>query len=461
MLPQRQHHQRCETDMHLDADIDGPENPFRHAEFERRADQVLAAYDHLFEVKLGDFRKIVEGVNNTLDAVILPLNVAADYIARISIGDMPKLIQKEYFGDFNAIKNNLNSLITALAQIIEKAQLVSQGDLTVELDKRSENDELMQALDNMVKANASIISEFITAIGNIVLASQQLQAVAGQISEGSTEQASSTEEVSSSMEEMVGNINQNSDNAKQTEQIALRASNDIIEGNKAVAITVEAMKLIAEKIAIVGEIAEKTDLLAINAAIEAARAGEQGKGFAVVAAEVRKLAQRSADAAKEISTLIKDSVEKVADGTRLVDASGKALEEIVQGVKKVSDIVAEIAAASQEQSSGIEQINKAISQMDEVTQQNASLVEEAASASEAMDAQARVMMQQMEFFKIGQGDYEDSNSHAPHPKYRAAADMKSGKAASDRAFRTAAGKPKGAQSASHKTNSKDSEWADF
>jgi methyl-accepting chemotaxis protein len=360
----------------------------------------------------GDFRKIVEGVNQTLDAVIGPLNVAAEYVARISKGDMPDLIQKEYFGDFNGIKNNLNVLIIALNQIIQKAQMVAQGDLTVTLEKRSENDELMQALDKMVKANAQIIGEFVAAIGNIVLASQQLQSVAAQISEGSTEQASSTEEVSSSMEEMVGNINQNSENARQTEQIALRASGDIIEGNKAVSITVEAMKKIAEKIAIVGEIAEKTDLLAINAAIEAARAGEQGKGFAVVAAEVRKLAENSQAAAKEINDVSKSSV-------KIADESGVLLQKIVPDIQRTAVLVQEIAAASLEQNSGANQVNNAVMQLNSITQKNAAAAEEMSSSAEEMANQAEQLKELISFYKTGHEQFMVTNNRERDKKTRA------------------------------------------
>ena len=340
----------------------------------------------------GDFRKVVEGVNNTLDAVIIPLNVAGDYIDRIAKGDMPNVITKEYYGDFNAIKNNLNSLITSLNEIIQKAQLVAKGDLTVSLVKRSEKDELMGALDEMVKANANMIGEAQLTIENIVLASQSLQSVAVQISEGSTEQASSTEEVSSSMEQMVSNITQNTDNARQTEQIALQASKDIIEGNKAVTVTVEAMKKIADKITIIGEIAEKTDLLAINAAIEAARAGEQGKGFAVVAAEVRKLAENSQAAAKEIDELSKSSV-------RIADESGKLLQKIVPDIQKTATLVQEIASASIEQNSGANQVNNAITQLNAVTQRNSAASEEMSSSAEEMASQAEQLRDTISVYK--------------------------------------------------------------
>jgi methyl-accepting chemotaxis protein len=342
----------------------------------------------------GDFRRIVEGVNETLDAVIGPLNVAAEYVSRISVGDMPPVITDAYHGDFNEIKNNLNLLINALNTIIDKAKLVAQGDLTISLESRSERDELMKALDSMVKSNANVINEFITAIDNIVNASQQLQSVAIQISQGSTEQASSTEEISSSMEQMVSNINQNADNAKQTEQISLRASTDIAEGNRSVTITVDAMKKIADKITIVGQIAEKTDLLAINAAIEAARAGEQGKGFAVVAAEVRKLAENSQAAAKEIDELSKSSV-------KIADESGALLQKIVPDIQKTAVLVQEIAAASLEQNSGATQVNNALQQLNNITQQNASASEEMSSSVEELASQAEQLKELVSFFKTG------------------------------------------------------------
>ena len=380
----------------------------------------------------GDFNAVVQGVNETLDAVIGPLNVAANYVKRISIGDMPPLITDKYNGDFNDIKNNLNLTIESLNSITDNAKLVAVGDLNVALYMRSEKDELMSALINMVKAMRDItdktkiiaagdmtiemkprsekdeliisLADMIKAISDIVTrvqyssdsiadASQQMSSNSQSVSEGASEQASAAEQVSSSMEQMASNIQQNTDNAQQTEKIAAKAAEDILVGSQNVNITVVSMKKIAEKVSIIGDIAFQTNILALNAAVEAARAGEHGKGFAVVAAEVRKLAERSHIAAGEINELTKSSVE-------IADKSGKLLESIVPDIQRTAKLVQEITAASIEQNSGANQINNAVSQLNKVTQQNAASAEEMATSSEELSGQADTLKDLIGFFKV-------------------------------------------------------------
>jgi methyl-accepting chemotaxis protein len=264
----------------------------------------------------------------------------------------------------------------------------------------------------------SLLDNFGGVIGSIKTSAAEVHSGAEEISKGNTslsqrteEQASSLEETASSMEEMTSTVKQTADNAQQANQLALAARAQAEKGGAVVGSAVSAMsginaasRKIADIIGVIDEIAFQTNLLALNAAVEAARAGEQGRGFAVVASEVRNLAGRSATAAKEIKALIQDSVGKVEEGSKLVDQSGQTLAEIVQAVKKVTDIVAEIAAASQEQSSGIEQVNRAVMQMDEVTQQNAALVEEAAAAAEAIVEQAQNLNATIARYNLGDAD---------------------------------------------------------
>jgi methyl-accepting chemotaxis protein len=249
-------------------------------------------------------------------------------------------------------------------------------------------------------------------VGSVRTASEQVGSAAGQIAQGNDdlsqrtqEQASALEQTAASMEEMTSTVKQNADNARQAKQLAEGARAHAERGGQVVSEAVGAMqeinassRQIADIIGVIDGIAFQTNLLALNAAVEAARAGEQGRGFAVVATEVRSLAQRSATAAKEIKELIGGSVEKVRAGSELVDASGSVLKDILESVKKVSDIVAEIAAASEEQAAGIEQVNNAVVQMDSTTQQNAALVEEAAAASKAMQMQAQELVAQISYF---------------------------------------------------------------
>ena len=341
----------------------------------------------------GAYRKIVEGINSTLDALLGPVNMAAEHMGRISKGDIPPKITASYNGDFNEIKNNLNVLIDAMNEITATAAEIASGNLTVKVKERSSQDKLMQAMGSMVNGLTEVVGNIGSVAGQVMVGSREMSGSAEQLSQGATEQSASVEEVSSSMEEMAANIKQNSDNAQQTEKMALKAAEDGKEGGKAVAATVGAMKEIAGKISIIEEIARQTNLLALNAAIEAARAGEHGKGFAVVASEVRKLAERSQTAAGEINKLSASSVQ-------IAERAGEMLARIVPDIQKTADLVQEISAASNEQSSGAGQINKAIQQLDQVVQQNASAAEEMASTSEELLSQAEQLQKTIGFFKI-------------------------------------------------------------
>jgi methyl-accepting chemotaxis protein len=275
------------------------------------------------------------------------------------------------------------------------AEEISRGNLGAEIDveQKDEIGQLAGALRKMVDKLREVVGEVTSASDNVASGSEELSSSSESLSQGATEQAASVEEVSSSMEEMTANIRQNAENAQQTEKIAQQAAQDAEKGGEAVQGTVSAMKEIAEKISIIEEIARQTNLLALNAAIEAARAGEHGKGFAVVAAEVRKLAERSGQAAGEISELSANSVE-------IAEQAGQMLKKIVPDIQKTSELIQEIAASSNEQNSGAEQINKAVQQLDSVIQQNASASEEMASTSEELSSQAEQLQQTMSFFTM-------------------------------------------------------------
>jgi methyl-accepting chemotaxis protein len=311
-----------------------------------------------------------------------------------------------------------------LQQAVTMAGAVAQGDLTqrIEVKSRDETGQLLQALKDMNENLVGIVTDVRNTTDSISTAAQQIAAGNSDLSQRTEEQASSLEETASSMEELTSTVKQNAENAKQANQLATNASDIAVKGGQAVTEVVQTMasistssKKIVDIISVIEGIAFQTNILALNAAVEAARAGEQGRGFAVVAGEVRNLAQRSAAAAKEIKTLIGDSVDKVDAGSRQVDQAGVTMNEIVQAVKRVTDIMAEIAAASNEQSSGIEQVNQAIIQMDDVTQQNAALVEEAAAAAESMQEQAGTLKEAVSIFKLeaGQGGMRTTATKKP------------------------------------------------
>ncbi len=288
---------------------------------------------------------------------------------------------------------------------------VNSGDLSKRIDlsgKQGFFEVMSRGINQLADNMLQIVAQVKEAAVEVFRGAEEISAGNSNLSMRTEEQASSLEETASSMEEMTSTVKQNADNANQANQLAMAARDQAEQGGSVVGKAVKAMagidesaKKIADIIGVIDEIAFQTNLLALNAAVEAARAGEQGRGFAVVASEVRNLAGRSASAAKEIKDLIQDSVRKVSDGSALVTQSGHTLEQIVSSVKKVSDIVAEIAAASREQSSGIDQVGRAVMQMDELTQQNAALVEQATAASQSLADQSRDLNQLMERFNIG------------------------------------------------------------
>lgn len=343
----------------------------------------------------GEIKILVEGA------------VAGDFARR---GDATK-----YQHEFRQMVDGLNQLMqvseTGLSEVVRVLGALAKGDLTEKMtnDYKGMFAKLKDDANMTVAQLNQIIAQINEATESIATASKEIAQGNTDLSQRTEEQAASLQETASSMEELTSTVQQNAENAKQANQLAASASEVAVKGGQVVDQVVdtmdainEASKKIVDIISVIDGIAFQTNILALNAAVEAARAGEQGRGFAVVASEVRNLAQRSAEAAKEIKTLIGNSVEKVDSGTRLVDQAGKTMEEIVGSIRRVTDIMAEITAASHEQSAGIEQVNQAIGQMDQVTQQNAALVEEAAAAAESLQEQAEALSGAVGAFRLEQ-----------------------------------------------------------
>ncbi|WP_050817370.1 methyl-accepting chemotaxis protein, partial [Bordetella pertussis] len=307
-------------------------------------------------------------------------------------------------------------VLQPLREVGQHFDKIAAGDLTARVDVRNSNEigQLFAGLKRMEESLTRTVAAVRRGVDEINVGSREISAGNTDLSSRTEEQAASLEETAASMEQLASTVKQNADNARQANQLAGVASDVAERGGSAVSEVVTTMqdisassRKISEIVSVIDGIAFQTNILALNAAVEAARAGEQGKGFAVVAGEVRSLAQRSAQAAKEIKVLIEDSVGKVGTGSQQVERVGATMQEIVASVKRVTDIMGEISAASEEQSSGIEQVNRAVSQMDEVTQQNAALVEEAAAAAGSLQEQAQRLAEAVAVFRINAGEVID------------------------------------------------------
>ncbi|HWW24825.1 MAG TPA: methyl-accepting chemotaxis protein, partial [Caulobacter sp.] len=311
----------------------------------------------------------------------------------VALGDLDQKVQVTTNDEIKDLVETVNRMTENLRATAAIADKVADGDLTVETKPLSDKDILGIALQRMVERLRGVVADAMSASDNVSAGSQELSAASEQVSQGATEQASSAEEASASMEEMAANIKQNADNAAQTEKIARQSAKDAEVSGEAVNRAVEAMRTIAERIAIVQEIARQTDLLALNAAVEAARAGEHGRGFAVVASEVRKLAERSQTAATEIGAVSSDTV-------RAAQSAGEMLTTLVPNIRRTAELVSEISAACREQDIGASQINEAIQQLDKVTQQNASASEQMSATSEELAAQAEELQASIAYFRL-------------------------------------------------------------
>ncbi len=340
------------------------------------------------------------------------LSRAVEVTRAVAAGDLDIDASTTRKDEIGLLLTEMQGMIRDLARMSASAETVAKGDLTVAIEPRSEKDRLGRALKDMVArlrdviSNASVISEYVSQ------GAEQMSATAEQLSSGASSQASAAEEASAAVEEMTANIRQNADNSSQTEKIAVQSAADARKSGEAVDNAVRAMKTIADKINIIQEIARQTDLLALNAAVEAARAGSHGKGFAVVASEVRKLAERSQQAAGEISRLSVETVDVSGE-------AGRMLETLVPNIQRTADLVQEISAATREQNVGAEQINQSIRELDRVIQQNAAAAEESAATSQQLAAQSQELTGAMSYFNVG-------DAYAKHAKRAKAAPAPAG-----------------------------------
>lgn len=410
---------------------------------------IIRVAEVLKKIALGDLSDTVTvdsqdeigDLAGAMTGVVWSLTEMAGVAGKLAKGDINVNFKPK--SDQDVMGNAMVAMVGSLKEMAEVTEKIAKGDLTVDFQPKSDRDVMGNALFKMKTDLSNVVGNIMVSSENVASGANEIAAGNQNLSQRSQEQASALEETASTVEQMTANIKTNATNAQKANDLARKAADTAKQGGRIVEKTIHQMeevtassRRIANIIDTVNEIAFQTNLLALNAAVEAARAGEQGRGFAVVAGEVRSLAGRSAEAAKEIQKLINDSVEKIETGNKLVEDTGKTLETIIDNINTVANNISEISSASQEQASGIDQVNKAVSQMDEVVQQNASLVEEAAATSENLSSEADEMQRVMGTFKVDMANInvrqDEKNMGVHRPKSRVEKGEITGAAISDK-----------------------------